>query len=167
MNLFSVLVNPQREELEPSDRALVCSAANVLGVGEFQVLQLAYRSWFGHELPEATGDELFSSFMIRNQAPHWARHFARAILTRDKAGVLDPTQSSWHCYDYTYPRTPPRRSIRKFLAASSVVGLTLIGAIVLATVMSTNPTSVFPPFFERSHLPAEAGAQRPGTELRR
>ena len=53
MNFFDVLLHPDREELEIGERALVGMAANILQVGEFQVLQLAYMEWFGKDLPEA------------------------------------------------------------------------------------------------------------------
>jgi hypothetical protein len=35
MNFFEVLLHPDREELEFKERAIICSAANVLQVGEF------------------------------------------------------------------------------------------------------------------------------------
>lgn len=157
MNLFSVLINPQREELELGERALVCSAANVLQVGEFQLLQLAYRSWFGEDLPEALTDRLFTSYMLRNEVPHWARHFARTILARDAHGGLDPNSPAWHRYDHAFARRQPLRSARAFMTATGVVALTLVSAIVAASMMATEPTSILPPFFERAHLPSETG----------
>jgi len=43
MNFFETLIHPDREELENAERVLVCRAANVLQIGEFQLLQLAYK----------------------------------------------------------------------------------------------------------------------------
>ena len=36
--------NPKKEE--------ILFAANLLEIGEFQLLQLAYKDWYGEELPE-------------------------------------------------------------------------------------------------------------------
>lgn len=162
MNLFSVLIDPQREERELGERALICTAANVLQVGEFQVLQLAHRSWFGQDLHETLIDKLFASYMLRNEVPHWARHFARDILARDAAGALDPDHPAWHRFDHTYPRKMPDHGAKMFLTTTGAVALTMIAVIVVASLATTTPTSVLPPFFERDHLPAEPG---PGAHL--
>lgn len=166
MNLFSVLINPQGEELDLNERALVCSAANILQVGEFQILQLAYRAWFGHDLPDAMADELFSSYMLRNQVPHWVRHFARATLARDKAG-LAPQYPPWPSTDSGHPHTAPLPSARKFIAVAGLVGLCLLGALAVATMMTTERTSVLPPFFERTHLPDDGGGRASAREPHR
>ena len=155
MNLLEVLINPQGEEMELGERALVCSAANVLQIGEFQLLQLAYADWFGRDLPEALVDRLFASYMLRNEVPHWARHFAREILDRDAVGDLDPDQPAWHRFDHTFtPAAPPTR-MRVILVTAGIVAMTMIGVTAATTVFNTTATSVFPPFFERDQLPPD------------
>ena len=67
MGFFETLIHPDREELEMKDRLVVISAANQLQIGEFQLLQLAYRAWYGYDLPEAMGSDLFKSYMLKNQ----------------------------------------------------------------------------------------------------
>lgn len=156
MNLLEVLINPEGEELELGERALVCSAANVLQVGEFQLLQLAYASWFGRDLPEALVDRLFASYMLRNEVPHWARHFARAILAEDADGRLDPDHPAWHRYDHDGGAPPP--GALRFYTAVGVVGLALVGALLAAGATVTAPTSLLPPYFERSDLPGNDAA---------
>lgn len=157
MNLLEVLINPQGEELEAGDKALVCSAANVLQIGEFQLLQLAYADWFGRDLPEALLDPLFASYMLRNQVPPWARHFARAVLTLDAAGRLDPDHPGWHRYDHDYRGNPaPGGGALRFAVAAGIVGAALTAAIVIAGAAVTAPTSLLPPYFERAHLPVDA-----------
>ncbi len=49
MNLFETLFHPDREE--HPERKEVARAANLLQVGEFQLLQLAYKDWFDKEIP--------------------------------------------------------------------------------------------------------------------
>ena len=64
MRFFHTLLHPDGDELKLKDRLVVISAANQLQVGEFQLLQLAYRDWFGKNLPEETFSRLFSSYML-------------------------------------------------------------------------------------------------------
>ena len=156
MNLLEVLINPEGEELELGERALVCSAANVLQVGEFQLLQLAYANWFGRDLPEALVDRLFASYMLRDEVPHWARHFARAILAEDADGRLDPDHPAWHRYDHD-GGGGSAPGVLRFYTAAGVVGLALAGALLAAGAAVTAPTSLLPPYFERSDLPGDGG----------
>ena len=56
INFIKTLVRPDQEE-DP-ERTVVARAANILQVGEFQLLQLAYHDWYGQELPAALCDQL-------------------------------------------------------------------------------------------------------------
>lgn len=69
MNFFKVLMNPDQEEKEFGERVIVGKAANLLQVGEFQLLQLAYSDWHGEYLPDEMSSLLFKSYMIENQVP--------------------------------------------------------------------------------------------------
>lgn len=168
MNLFSVLIDPQSEERELGERALVCSAANVLQIGEFQFLQLAHSRWFGRDLNEAALNRLFASYMLRNEVPLWARHLAREVLDRDAAGRLDPDHPAWHRYDHTFvPAISPERT-RAFIATAGILAVALLGLIVTATTaVTTSATSIFPPVIERGHLPQETDDASPSAERRR
>ena len=160
MNLLEVLINPQGEEMELGERALVCSAANVLQIGEFQVLQLAYASWFGRDLPEGLIDRLFTSYMLRNEVPHWARHFARTVLAQDEAGRLDPDHPDWHRYDHDYRGgVSARRNALPFCVATGAAGLAVLAAILIAGAAATAPSSLLPPYFERGDLPDARAAR--------
>ena len=79
MEFFQTLIRPDREE--NSQRAEVCKAANHLQVGEFQFLQLAYREWHKDEMPEELSNSIFKSYMLRDEVPHWARHYGRRIIS--------------------------------------------------------------------------------------
>ena len=159
MNFFRVLLNPQSEERESGERGQVCAAANILQVGEFQFLQLAYHEWFGEDLPEASVTQLFSRYMVHNDVPHWARHYARLILTRESLGSLDSMNPAYHRYDSDYHITVPR-GLRHFLTASGVVIFVIVGAITVASQVA-KPTSILPPYFEKTDL---APAPTPGDE---
>ncbi len=57
INFIKTLIRPDQEE-DP-ERTVVARAANILQVGEFQLMQLAYHDWYGQELPAALCDQLF------------------------------------------------------------------------------------------------------------
>ena len=104
-SFFETLIRPDKEEHE--ERALVARAANFLEIGEFQILQIAYYEWFGEEMPEAMNDQIFRTFMMQNQVPHWARHFARQIIDQEAKGTLDERAPYYHRYDSDYYRALP------------------------------------------------------------
>ena len=64
---FQTLIRPDREE--SAQRAEVAKAANLLQVGEFQFLQLAYSEWHGEEMSEELINHLFMAYMLYDQVP--------------------------------------------------------------------------------------------------
>ena len=124
MNLFHTLMRPDKEELEHGERVLVAKAANLLQVGEFQLLQLAYRDWHNKDLPEALVSQLFSSYMFKDEVPHWARHYARKIVDADENGALNDNEPSYHAYDHDYHTSVPR-GVRRFWMAVGVLTFTM------------------------------------------
>jgi hypothetical protein len=151
MNFFEVLLHPDQEELEFKERTQVCSAANVLQVGEFQLLQLAYQEWFGKELPEALVARLFTDYMIHSAVPHWARHYARLVLMREERGLLDTNNPAYHRYDHDYHTTVPRGMLR-FCAAVGILTLCLASGILVASMTVKEPASLLPPYFNKHEL---------------
>ena len=156
MNLWETLLHPDREELEGAERREVGRAANILQVGEFQVLQLAYRAWHNKDLPEALVDRLFHAYMIGNDVPHWARHYARQILRLEAAGRLDINHAQYHCFDRNYGRPVPTGRQRFWAAAGCVVAL--LGTVVaVAGYSAGSATSPFPPYFSEKELHQTSG----------
>jgi hypothetical protein len=151
MNFFEVLLHPDQEELEFKERALVCSAANVLQVGEFQLLQLAHREWFDNDLPEALVARLFKDYMLRSEVPHWARHYARLVLMRDERGLLDPNDPAYHRYDHDYRAAVPK-GVRRFCAAVGILALCMVSFILVAGLTVKEPTTLLPPYFDKQEL---------------
>ena len=151
MNFFSTLLHPDREELEMEDRMIVSSAANILQVGEFQLLQLSYQEWFGEDLPEAMVTQVFTAYMLRNEVPHWARHYARLILMREEQGTLAENDARYHRYDHDYHTNVPR-GVQQFCLVAGLLTLALVSGILVANNAVVQPTSLLPPYFERSEL---------------
>ena len=151
MNFFRVLINPEREEAEHPDRKLVGSAANLLQVGEFQLLQLAYHEWFGKDLPQEFVSRLFTAYMMHHQVPPWARHYARTILDRHRGGQLNIKDPTYHRYDNDYVRNLPV-GLNRFLLASALVAFIMLASIFISSMVKKEATSILPPYFERKEL---------------
>lgn len=151
MNFFQTLMHPDRQDPEEADRTLLVSAANLLEVGEFQFLQLAYHEWFGRDLPPAQIDGLFHSYMMHSKVPHWARHYARLILTRAEGGLLNPADRSYHRYDHEF-RTYVPRGLQRFLALSSLLVFCMVTLILIADYTVKSPMTRLPPYFDREEF---------------
>ncbi|MHA1597466.1 MAG: hypothetical protein ACTSV1_01985 [Alphaproteobacteria bacterium] len=151
MNLFETLLHPDREELELGERTLVAKAANILQVGEFQILQLAYRDWYGKDMPSDLVEGLFTSYMLKNDVPHWARHYARKIHVRESRGLIDDSEAAYHIYDHDY-HTHVAGGIRRFWTAVVVLTVAIGGALALADLAAVSPATRFPPYLETSDL---------------
>ena len=55
--LLKTLIKPDWDE-NPK-RSLIIQAANLIQIGEFQLIQLAYKSWYGENLPEEKINTIF------------------------------------------------------------------------------------------------------------
>lgn len=131
MTFFKTLLRPDRDD--DSERSAIAQAANLLQVGEFQLLQLAYAEWFGEDMDEATSSAVFEAFMRQGQMPAWARHYARKILDMERQGVLDDIDPRYHRFDNDYFRSRLSDGTRRFLVAATIVVGALGGGIAMAS----------------------------------
>ena len=108
---------------EPEDN-IVAQAANRLGVGEFQVFQLAHADWFGAEADAKELEPVFFRYLLHDQTDPWVRHYARRIVDLDDRGALDTDNAHYHRYDARSMRPLSRVSgLLRFLA---VVGFVIV-----------------------------------------
>ena len=102
---------------EPEDN-IVAQAANRLGVGEFQIFQLAHADWFGAEADARQLEPVFFRYLMHDQTDPWVRHYARRIVDLDDRGVLDTGSAHYHRYD--------ARSMRPLSRVSAVWRFTMV-----------------------------------------
>ena len=114
MSLLQTLLRPDHDEHPESAEA--ARAANLIQVGEFQLMQLAYFNWFGKDMPESDARPLFHTYMLHHRVPHWVRHYARQILALDKTNQLDGNDPAYHRYDPDHELTPPNARLKLILA---------------------------------------------------
>jgi len=158
-SLWQTLLRPDAEEKEDMDRAEVGRAANLLQVGEFQVLQLAYHEWHNEELPSSITDRVFHDYMIYGEVPHWARHYARQIIRLGDQDRLHEHDPRYHRYDHEYETHVPG-GVRRFCIAVACITLFLGGGIIVANHAVKNPISLFPPYLDAEDVkppPPSAG----------
>ena len=153
--LVETLIRPDHDDEEMKERLVVIEAANQLQVGEFQLLQLAYRAWHGEDLPEALVSKIFTDYMLKSEVPHWARDYARKIVTGCEQGDIDMNATGYHRYDHDYG-APVRHPIRRFCFAAAGLVLFIGGSIVIANIATINPASMFPPYLDVEDLPKKS-----------
>ena len=66
---FKTLIKPDWDD-DPK-RSEIMYAANLLQVGEFQLIQLAYNAWYKEDLPESKINKIFNEYMISGIIPIW------------------------------------------------------------------------------------------------
>ena len=137
--------NPKRSE--------ILHAANLLQIGEFQLIQLAYKVWYKEDLPENKINKIFEEYMIRGIIPIWVTYYAKDILKLDRANVLDSYNEKYHVYDhefgaYIYDNKQRRRR--------GVVYATIIASVFIAShymainyVEDNESADFYPPYIEK------------------
>ncbi len=148
-SLLQTLMRPDREEC--AERAEVARAANLLQIGEFQLLQLAYHDWHGVDVAPDAINRLFKTYMIEKVVPHWARHYALYIIARDTAGLLDDQEPRYHRYDVNFG-TPMPHGVRQFCIVAAAVTICIGGALWISYLATGGNTAVLPPYFEEHEL---------------
>ena len=157
-NLFQTLLRPDQEE--ESERSEVAKAANLLQIGEFQLLQLAYFEWHGDELQDVQCDEIFRLYMVQSQVPAWARSYARRISQMAELGGLDDNDPAYHRYDSDYYKAMPLGA-RRLAIAVCCIAFAVFGAIFVSTLAPQASTSILPPYFNDKELtPAKPSSLR-------
>lgn len=156
--LFATLMRPDRED-DP-ERGVVIQAANILQVGEFQFLQLAYNEWYGRDMPEHEIDGYFRYFIVKGHTPAWAIRHARRIVDWDARGLLAPGNPDHRRFDNLHYTSTPH-GVRRFAIAVAFLALTLVGGVLIGHYSAHKGTSVLPPYFDERDLGAAPPAADP------
>ena len=137
--------NPKRSE--------ILNAANLLQIGEFQLIQLAYKVWYNEDLPEDKINKIFSEYMVKEIIPIWVTHYAQDILKLSKANVLDSFNKKYHVYDHEFGDYIPdeKRRKRRGIFYATIIGIVFIGSHYMAInyVDIEESASFYPPYIEK------------------
>ena len=137
--------NPKRSE--------ILNAANLLQIGEFQLIQLAYKVWFKENLPEKKINKIFEEYMIRGIIPIWATYYAKDIIKLDDANVLNGYDEKYHVYDHEFGEYIYDNKLRKRRGIQYTIIITLV--FIITHFMAINyveveeSASFYPPYIEK------------------
>ena len=132
-------------------RSKILHAANLLQIGEFQLIQLAYNVWYKEILPENKINKIFEEYMIRGIIPIWVTYYAKDIIKLDDANVLYSYDEKYHVYDhefgeYIYDDTHRKR---RGIQYATIIILVFIFTHFMATNYVEEAASFYPPYIEK------------------
>ena len=149
--LLKTIIKPDWDN-DPK-RSEILHAANLLQIGEFQLIQLAYKVWYGEDLPEDKINNIFSEYMITGIIPIWVTSYARDILKLDRANVLDSYNEKYHVYDhefgaYIYDNKHRRR---RGVVYATIIAFVFIASHYMAInyVSDEESAGFYPPYIEK------------------
>tara|TARA_Y100000590_G_scaffold31353_1_gene34684 strand:- start:1250 stop:1747 length:498 start_codon:yes stop_codon:yes gene_type:complete len=150
--LLKTLIKPDWDE--SPKRTEIIHAANLLQVGEFQLIQLAYKVWYNKELPEEKISKIFSEYMITGIIPIWVTYYAKDIIKMENASVLNSHDEKYHIYDHEFGKYIPNERTRKKrgIFYAFIIGVVFISSHYMAAnyVSLEEPADLFPPYVEKS-----------------
>ena len=147
--LLKTLIKPDWDE--NSKRSEILHASNVLQIGEFQLIQLAYKVWYGKNLPENKINKIFSEYMLSGIIPIWVIYYARDIIKMENAKVLNSHDEKYHVYDNefgSYIRDDKDRK-RRGIFYAIIIGFVFIASHYVAANYSEEPAGFYPPYVEK------------------
>ena len=137
--------NPKRSE--------ILHAANLLQIGEFQLIQLAYKIWYNKDLPEEKISKIFSEYMISGIIPIWVTYYARDIIKMENAKVLNAYEEKYHVYDHEFGEYLPDKQKRKKrgIFYALIIGIVFIASHYMAIqyVEDEGSAGFYPPYIEK------------------
>jgi len=88
---------PANQNVVGNDCEKVEISSRLLMMSEFKFFQLAYSWWYGRDISEKKMESIFADYMLKDEVPHWVRHFARQVVSQYFQGVLDPHEYGVEC----------------------------------------------------------------------
>ena len=149
--LVKTLVKPDWDD-NPK-RSEILHAANLLQIGEFQLIQLAYKVWYQKDLPEEKINKIFSEYMVAGIIPVWVTYYAKDIIKLDDANVLHDYDEKYHVYDHEFgeyicdDKYRKRRGIQ--YATIIILVFIIIHFMAINYVDVDESASFYPPYIEK------------------
>ena len=149
--LLKTLIKPDWDD-NPK-RSGILDAANLIQIGEFQLIQLAYKAWYNEDLPEDKINKIFSEYMISGIIPIWVTYYAQDILKLNKSNVLDSYNEKYHVYDHEFGDYIPsdKKRKRRGIFYVIIIGIVFVGTHYMAInyVEIEESASFYPPYIEK------------------
>ena len=135
--------NPKRSE--------ILHAANLLQIGEFQLIQLAYKVWYKKDLPEEKISKIFSEYMVSGVIPIWVTYYAKDIIKIEKANALNSYDKKYHIYDHEFGEaiTSDQERKRRGIIYTIIIGFVFIASNYVAINFTEESAGFYPPYIEK------------------
>jgi len=148
-NLLRTLVKPDWDD-DPK-RSAVLYAANLLQIGEFQLIQLAYKVWYNKDLPENKINKIFSEYMITGIIPIWVTYYAKDIMKLDKVNKLNTYDEKYHVYDHEFGEYIYDENQRKKrgIQYATIIIMVFVLTHFMAIRYVEEPAGFYPPYIEK------------------
>ena len=150
-SLLKALIKPDWDD--SPKRTEILHAANLLQIGEFQLIQLAYKVWYNKDLPEDKISKIFSEYMVTGIIPIWVTYYAKDIIKLDNANVLDSYNKKYHVYDHEFGKhiNDERQRKRRGIVYATIIIFVFIASHYMAIhyVQDEGSASFYPPYVEK------------------
>ena len=150
MNDFlKTLIKPDWDD-QPK-RSEILQAANILQIGEFQLIQLAYKVWYKEELPEYKISKIFSEYMVNGIIPIWVTSYAQDILKLDEANKLNSYDEKYHVYDHEFGSFifDEKQRRRRGIFYTIIICFVFVASHYMAANYMEEPAGFYPPYVEK------------------
>ena len=133
-------------------RSEILDAANLLQIGEFQLIQLAYKVWYKENLPEDKINKIFEEYMIRGIIPIWVTYYAKDIMKLDKVNKLNTYDEKYHVYDHEFGEYIYDENQRKKRGIQYAIIIIMVFVLThfMAIRYVEEPAGFYPPYIEKS-----------------
>jgi hypothetical protein len=162
--LLKTLIKPDWDD-NPK-RSEILHAANLLQIGEFQLIQLAYKVWYRENLPEDKINIIFSEYMVTEIIPIWVASYARDILKLDRANVLNSYDKKYHVYDHEFGAYifDDKQRKRRGILYATIIAIIFVASHYMAInyVEDEGSAGFYPPYIEKRVVYPELYKKNPG-----
>ena len=149
--LLKTLIKPDWDD-NPT-RSEILHAANLLQIGEFQLIQLAYKIWYKEDLPENKINKIFEEYMINGIIPIWVTYYAKDILKLENVNVLNDYEDKYHVYDHEFGEYiyDAKKRRRRGIQYATIIAFVFIVNHYMAINYVENEESAgfYPPYVEK------------------
>ena len=150
-SLVKTLIKPDWDD--NPERSEILNAANLLQIGEFQLIQLAYKVWYNEDLPEEKINKIFSEYMVSGIIPIWVTYYSKDIIKMENANVLNSYEQKYHVYDHEFGEYLPddQKRKRRGIFYSLIIGVVFVASHYMAInyVEVEGSAGFYPPYVEK------------------
>jgi hypothetical protein len=160
--LLKTLIKPDWDD--SPKRSEIIQAANLIQIGEFQLIQLAYKAWYEHDLPENKINNIFNEYMVTGIVPIWVTYYAKDIVKLDKANILNSYNKKYHIYDHEFGDyiSDDKQRKSRGIFYTILIGLVFVASHYMAIKNVEEPAGFYPPYVEKRIVYPELYKKNPG-----